>query len=78
MSPMTGVLEGKDPGFSGRTGRGDKEVVSLSMSVTSWSVQSSDWGWTRSQMKAYRSGIKRGQGQVTLYWGSATGYQSSD
>jgi len=48
MAPMTGVLEWKATNFLGRTGRGDKEGVLPSVSVTSWSACSSAWGWMRS------------------------------
>jgi len=48
IAPVDGVLEWKDIDFLGRTGRGDKEQVSPSMSVTSWSVWSSAWRWIRS------------------------------
>ena len=74
MAPMTGVLEWKDTGPLGRTGRGDEEGVSPSMSMTSWRAWSSAWGWMRSRLRAYGSGLKGGQGQVTLQWGSATGH----
>jgi len=47
MAPMTGVLEWKDTGFLGRTGRGDEAGVLPSMSVTSWRAWSSAWGWMR-------------------------------
>ena len=58
-----------------RTDRqGDKEEVSPSMSMTSWSAWRSAWGWMRSQPRTYESGLKGGQGQVTLQWGSATGH----
>ena len=65
MAPMTGVLKWKDIGSLGRTGRGDEEVLP-SMSMTSWSAWSSAWGWMRSQLRAYGSGLKGGQGEVTL------------
>ena len=38
---MTGVLEWKDTGSLGRTGRGDEEGMSPSMSMASWSAWSS-------------------------------------
>jgi len=66
MAPMTEVLEWKDTGSLGRTGRGDEEGVSPSMSMASWRAWSSAWGWTRSQPRAYGSGLKAGQGRVTL------------
>jgi len=66
------VLEWKDIGSLGRTGRGDKEEVSASMSKSSWSEWSSDWGWMRSQTRAYGSGLKAGQGLVTLQCRSTT------
>lgn len=59
---MTGVLEWMDAGSLGRTGRGAEEVVS----VISWSAWSSTWGWVRSQGRVYGSGLKGGQGEVTL------------
>jgi len=74
MVPRAAVLEQKGTGSLGRTGRGHEEGVSSSMSVTSWSVWSSSWGWIRSQLRAYGSGFKAGQGQVMLQWGSATGH----
>jgi len=63
---MTGVLEWKDAGSLGRTGRGDEEGVSPSVSMTSWSTYSSSCGWIRSRSRAHGSGLKTGQGQVTL------------
>jgi len=48
MAPVTGVLEWKDTGSVGGTGRGDKEGLSPSVSVNSWSVLCSAWGWMRS------------------------------
>lgn len=36
--PVTGMLEWKDTGSSGRAGRGDMEEVPPSLSVTSWSA----------------------------------------
>lgn len=33
-----------------------------------------DWGWMRSQPRADGSGLKEGEGQVTLQWGSAAGH----
>jgi len=48
MAAMTEVLELKDTGSLGRTGRGYKEGVLPSMSMTSWSVWSSVCGWMRS------------------------------
>jgi len=41
MAAVTGVLERKNTGSLARTGRGDKEEVLLSMSMTSWSTWSS-------------------------------------
>jgi len=71
---MTGVLEWKHIGFLGRTGRADKEKVSSSMSMTSWSAWSSAWGWMRSQTRAYGLALKAARGRVTLQWWSATGH----
>ena len=71
---MTGMLEWKDTGSLGRTGRRDEMGVSSSMSMISWSAWSSTWGWMRSQLGTYGSGLKGEQGQGTSYWGSATGY----
>ena len=59
-----------------RTGRGDKEGVLPSMSMTSWSARSSVWGWMRSRLRAYGSGLKAGQGQATLQLESATGHST--
>ena len=39
--PMTGVLEQKDTGSLGRTGRADEEGMLPSMLMTSWSAWSS-------------------------------------
>jgi len=66
MACMTGVLEWKDTGFLGKTGRENEEGLSPSVSMTRWSAWSSTWGWMRSQPRAYGSGLKAGQGQVTL------------
>jgi len=63
---MTGALEWKDTDYSGRTGRGDEEGVLPSMSMTSWRAWSSTWGWIRSPLRRYGSGLKARQGQVTL------------
>jgi len=40
-APMTRALEWKDRGSLGRTGRGDEEEVSPSMSVISWNAWNS-------------------------------------
>lgn len=48
MVPKSGVLEWKDTGSSGSSGRADKEVVLPSMSMTSWSSWSFTSGWMRS------------------------------
>ena len=58
MAPVVGVWEWKNRGSLGKTGRGDKERVSPSMSMTSWSTWSSAWGWMRSQLRAERVRIK--------------------
>ena len=38
MSSLTGILQWNDTGCLGSTGRGDKEVVWPSVSMTSWSA----------------------------------------
>jgi len=43
MAPMAGVLQRKDTGSLGRTGRGDKEGVLPSLSMTSGIAWSSAW-----------------------------------
>jgi len=44
------------------------------MSMTSWSAWNTTWVWMRGQLRAYRLGLKAGEGQVTLQWGAATGH----
>jgi len=53
MAPMTGALEWKDTGFLGRAARGHEEGVLPSVSMTSWSAQSSTWEWMSSQPRVY-------------------------
>jgi len=71
---MSGVLGWEDTGSLGKTGKGDEEEVSPSMSKISWSAWSSAWDWMRNPRLAYGSGLKAGQGRVTLQWESVTGH----
>jgi len=66
MAPIIGVLEWNDTGFLGRTHWGDEEGMSPAVSMNSWSLWSSAWRWMRSRPRADGSGLKAGQGLVTL------------
>ncbi|CAN0329528.1 unnamed protein product [Bubo scandiacus] len=68
MTPMTGVLEWKDTGSLGRTGRGDEVGVLPSMSMMSWSAWSSAWGWMRSQPIAYGTVSSSGAPNIRRTW----------
>lgn len=68
----TGVLEWMDVGSLGRTVKGGEEGVSLSMSMTSWSVWSSTWGWMRLTESLWvRTEGRAGTGDIVE---SATGH----
>jgi len=57
MASKTGGLEWKGTGSLGRTGRGIEEEVSPSMSMTRWGAWSFTWGWMRSKLRTYGSGL---------------------
>jgi len=67
-------IEWEDTSSLGRTGRGNEEEVSLSMSKISWSAWSFPWDWIRSPQRADGSRLKAGQELVTLQWQSVTGH----
>jgi len=66
MAPVDGVLEWKDTGSLGRMGRGEEEWVSSSVFDHLECMELCLGGWMKSQPRAYGSGLKPGQGQVTL------------
>lgn len=52
-----------------KEGREDKEGVLPSMSMIRWSTRSSTWGWMRSKLRAYESGLNGGEGQGVIIVG---------
>jgi len=71
---MTGVLGWEDTGFLGKTGKGDEEKVSPSMSKVGWSAWSSVLEWMRSPRRTCGSRSEVAQGLATLQCESATGH----
>lgn len=74
MAPMTAELEWKDTGSLERTGRGHENWVSP---LCQWPAGVHGALPTDDGEKTKTLWVRiRGQGQVTLHWGSATGHQT--
>lgn len=67
MTPMTEVLQWKDKGFLGRADKADEEAMFALYANVQLECTELCLVWMRSKLRAYGSGLKKRQGQVTFH-----------